>query len=254
MSSSPAILDPVVIPLIQGPRILDVGCGLGKWGYLCLTNYWETYGAQQGTIPEITGIDAFLPNVMRLREQNVYREVLHALCPPLPFGDQTFNTVLLIEVIEHLEKNAAFHLISEAQRVAQHRVVLSTPNFPSFRPGHETLTGFNPLEAHVSYWERRTLKKFGFKLYGAGLKQGHRQWRRILYRLGLLHFYDCQFRRPLGNLSYWFPSIAENVVGVWIKDSALHLSPPSREELASCSNPSGRHLFHRPSPTARIQE
>ena len=48
MGGSPANLDPVVIPLVEGPRILDVGCGFGKWGHLCLTNYWETHNYVPG--------------------------------------------------------------------------------------------------------------------------------------------------------------------------------------------------------------
>lgn len=219
------MLDPVVIPLIQGPRILDVGCGLGKWGYLCLTNYWETYGAQPGTVPEVIGIDAFLPNVKLVRQRGVYHEILHGLCPPLPFCDGSFDTVLLIELIEHLKEREGLTLIQEAKRVARHRVVLSTPNFPSLRPGHETMTGFNELEAHISYWKRSNLKKLGFKLFGAGLKPGHREWRRILYRLGVLQFYDLRFRPAFGNLSLWLPMIAENIVGVWARDS---IEPPHR--------------------------
>ncbi len=215
MSSSPALLDPVILPLVQGPRILDVACGLGKWGYLCMTNYWETFAPQRDRVPEVVGIDGFFPNVQMAIRNGCYRTVIHGLLPLLPFEDQSFDSVLLIEIIEHLEEGKDLQLIQEAKRVARHRVILSTPNFPTSRPGHKTLTGYNELEAHVSFLHRRTLKRLGFKLYGAGLRRGPSNWLRILYRLGLLGFYDNRCRIGLGNISYWFPILAENVVGVW---------------------------------------
>jgi SAM-dependent methyltransferase len=215
MGSSPVFLDPVVIPLIEGPRILDVGCGFGKWGYLCMTNYWETHAPEAGTSPQIVGIDGYAPNVQMARSKGCYNNVLDAIFPPLPFENGSFDSVLLIELIEHLEETNAVELIEEAKRVACNRVIISTPNFPDFRPGHETLTGFNELEAHTSYWNRRRLRQLGFTLYGVGLKPGSRYWRGILRRLGILGLYDKRFRPCLSSLSLQFPCIAENIIGVW---------------------------------------
>lgn len=221
MGSSPAFLDPVVIPLVEGPRILDVGCGLGKWGYLCMTNYWETFAPQPDHTPEVVGIDGFFPNVQKAIQNGCYRTVIHGLLPLLPFENQSFDSVLLIEIVEHMEAGKDLQLIQEAKRVARRRVILSTPNFPTPRPGHKTMTGYNEMEAHLSFLSRRTLRRLGFRLYGAGLRRGPKEWRRILYRLHLLKFYDNRFRIGLRNISYWFPCLSENVVGVWTRQDSV---------------------------------
>ncbi len=143
------MLDPVVIPLVLGPRILDAGCGFGRWGALLTTNYWETHRAKPGIRPSITGCDGYLPNVELARQSGFYTEVIHASVPPLPFPDNSFETVLLLDVIEHVEEMKGMQLIEEAKRVASQRVVLSTPNWPAFRDGHATITGWNDLEAHI---------------------------------------------------------------------------------------------------------
>jgi ubiquinone/menaquinone biosynthesis C-methylase UbiE len=39
VSSSPAFLDPVVLPLVKGTSVLDVACGLGRWGALPQSNF-----------------------------------------------------------------------------------------------------------------------------------------------------------------------------------------------------------------------
>ena len=41
MSSSPSYLDPIILPLIIGESVLDVGCGYGRWGNLIQSNFWE---------------------------------------------------------------------------------------------------------------------------------------------------------------------------------------------------------------------
>jgi SAM-dependent methyltransferase len=217
VSSSPVCLDSVVIPLVWGPKILDVGCGFGRWGYLCTTNYWETHDAELGRIPEIVGIDGFLPNLRMIKNNGCYTQVVNALVPPLPFKSDTFDTVIMVELIEHLEERKAADVIAEAKRVARRRVILSTPNFPAFRPGHDTMTGFNNLEAHVSYWSRKQLRQFGFSLYGAGWRPNFRYWPGIVRRLRMLGLYNGRMKIGLNSLGFWFPVLAENVVGVWNK-------------------------------------
>lgn len=211
------MLDPVVIPLVLGPRILDAGCGFGRWGALLTTNYWETHGAPTGIRPSTKGCDGYLPNVELARQSGFYAEVIHAAFPPLSFSSNSFDTVLLLDVIEHLEEVKGIELIEEAKRVASQRVVLSTPNRPAFRDAHATITGPNDLEAHLSYWSRKTLRDLGFRLYGAGWDPGGRYWRGLLHRAGLLSFYDAAVRPTIAGLSSHVSFFSENVVGMWQK-------------------------------------
>lgn len=215
MGGSPVALDPIVIPLVRGPKILDVACGFGKWGYLCTSNYWQTHGYSAGTRPEIVGCDGYKENVSMCRNNGCYKEVLNIVVPPLPFDDCSFDTVLLIEIIEHLEKDHAYGLIRESQRVARHRVILSTPNYPDLRKGTLTITGFNPLDSHLSYMDRAQLRSFGFKLIGCGLGPGSGYLRGILRRTGLLKWYESRFRQSCGFLGHCFPVFADNIVGWW---------------------------------------
>ncbi len=219
MGGSPVFLDPVVIPLIQGPRILDVGCGFGKWGCLSTTNYWETHNPGTASRPLIVGCDGYLPNVEMARNSGSYARCEHLTFPPLPFDDRSFDTVLLIEIVEHLEEENAMKLIEEAKRVALHRVIISTPNYPDFREAHKTITGLNALDGHLSYWSRRSLRQLGFELFGAGWKPGNRYWRGLLRRLGILGWYDKRVRPCLSSLSLIFPFAADNIVGLWARET-----------------------------------
>ena len=216
MGGSPTHLDPIVIPLIQGPHILDVGCGFGKWGYLCTTNYWETYNPMPpSTKPIIVGCDGYLPNVEMSNRNGVYSDVLHVNFPPLPFDNFSFDTVLIMDVLEHIQEKKALNLIEEAKRIARLRVIISTPNFKNLRGPHPTITGYNDLEAHLSHWNRLRMRQLGFTLYGSGWRPGSRNWRSFLRRLGVLKFYDTRLRPSLSGVSFLFPCFAENVVGVW---------------------------------------
>ncbi len=218
MGGSPVALDPVIIPLVQGPKILDVGCGFGKWGALCTCNYWQTHAPVRGARPELTGCDGYEANVQMARKSGFYGQVLHLMVPPLPFDDRSFDTVLLIEILEHLTEDRGQALVQEAKRVARHRVILSTPNYPDFRDGVAGLTGWNALDAHRSYVPRSLLRRLGFRLSGCGMQPGHRYFRGLLRRLGLLGAYDNRCRRGFGSLSLLAPALADNIVGLWIRE------------------------------------
>jgi SAM-dependent methyltransferase len=163
MSSSPSYLDPVVLPLIVGDSVLDVGCGYGRWCHLIQSNYWEG-NPKAAQPPASDGFDALEPNVDFCKAGNCYRRVWQQQLPsPL---EGSWDTVLAVEVIEHISQFE--EVVELLEGVAKRRIIFTTPNWPFFRNGHGTMLGFNEFEAHVSYVPREFFKDRGYQLRGAG--------------------------------------------------------------------------------------
>lgn len=163
MSSSASYLDPVVLPLIVGASVLDVGCGYGRWGHLLRSNFWESGLAAP---PTVDGIDAFLPNVELSRSGGAYRSVWqHVLPDPL---DGAWDTVLACEVIEHVPQDAVEAALAVLEAAARRRVIVTTPSFPALRGGVETIVGFNEFDAHRSFVPASLFRARGYRLLGAG--------------------------------------------------------------------------------------
>jgi SAM-dependent methyltransferase len=163
MSSSPSYLDPIVLPLIIGETVLDVGCGYGRWGNLIQSNYWEAGLARP---PFIDGCDAFLPNVELSARHNAYRKIWQQVLPS-PVSER-WDTILACEIIEHIEQDKVEETIEILEQAAKKRIIISTPNWPYYRAGGDTIVGYNEYEAHVSYLPRSYFRQRGYQLIGAG--------------------------------------------------------------------------------------
>jgi hypothetical protein len=85
-------------------------------------------------------------------------------------------------------------------------VVFSTPNFPDFRGGGETIVGFNEFEAHRSYVPREFFRRRGYRLLGGGFGNPRNPLVRGLTRLGLASSLHSTVRL--------LPRLAEAVVAV----------------------------------------
>ena len=201
MSSSWSYLDPVILPLIVGESVIDVGCGMGRWGALIETNYWE---AHLPRAPAVDGCDAFVPNIDHCRRRGVYRRVWQQTLPSRLEG--TWDTVLACELIEHIPEPHVAETLDELEAAAHLRVIVSTPNSASFRPGHSTPLGFSDWEAHVSYVPRGVLEERGYRIYGVGFGRYNSRLAARAKRWGI--------RRALTSLPYRFPRIAETIVAV----------------------------------------
>lgn len=163
MSSSWSYLDHAVLPLLQGTSVLDVGCGMGRWAALIETNYWE---AKLPSAPAVDGLDVFEPNVEHCRRRGTYRRVwAHSLPDPL---EGSWDTVLAGEVLEHVPADAIEATLDVIEGAALRRVIVTTPNGPAYRGGHDTPTGFNPFEAHVSALDAPFLQRRGYVVRGVG--------------------------------------------------------------------------------------
>ncbi len=136
--------------------VLDVGLGSGKYGFLCreYLTYWNSPVPRRITIH---GIEAFPDYITPLQKQ-IYDEIFigDALSILGSLGTQSYDLLLLIDVLEHFEKTVGHDLLRECQRVAK-AVIVSTPS--QFWPQGENWG--NAAEKHLCLWTKHELKKCG---------------------------------------------------------------------------------------------
>jgi hypothetical protein len=186
-----------------------VGCGYGRWGNLIRSNFWES---RLPAPPRVDGIDAFAPNVEFCSRQGCYGRVWHHRLPE-PLEGQ-WDTVLACEIIEHVPQSDVDRAFAVLEGAARRRIIISTPNFPDFRPGGGTITGVNDYEAHLSYVSRDEFILRGYKIIGAGFGIPDSEFTNAILKVnpGLLDI--------LQSLSRAFPSMATSVVAFKDMDSA----------------------------------
>jgi SAM-dependent methyltransferase len=109
-------VDYALVDFVQehaGRTVVDLGCGLGGYSKVL---------SERGF--DVRGFDVVPEYVERARELGVRADVYDG--ERLPLEDDSVDTVILIEVIEHLEQPE--RLLAEAGRVARAGVLVTTPN------------------------------------------------------------------------------------------------------------------------------
>jgi SAM-dependent methyltransferase len=143
--------------LRAGERVLDVGCGDGRF-----TVEIARVGAQA------VGVEVAQAAVERARAREGGLDVrLVALDGPLPFEDAAFDLVWASEVIEHVGDTARW--LSELRRVLAPggRLLVTTPSHGRLRVALGGVERFSePLGDHLHLYTRRSLRtlleEFGF--------------------------------------------------------------------------------------------
>ena len=124
-------------------KVLDLGCG----------NKAISNQLPLGKITTVDAFEKFLPDVLFDLSKT-----------PLPFLDNSYDVVLLLDVIEHLEKTDGFKLLNEIKRVAKKRVFIFTPLFwiendaETLNPSSEYYN--NKYNFHKSLWSASDFPEF----------------------------------------------------------------------------------------------
>lgn len=128
-------------------NVLEVGCGEG--GQLR-----KIGDALPGA--HLVGIDLPHPDLAE-RWRGLDSEMVCASALTLPFPDRSFDLVLALEVLEHLDDPEA--ALAEIARVGRDTVVLSVPWEPWWRAGNlargRYVRDFGNTPGHLQHWGRR---------------------------------------------------------------------------------------------------
>lgn len=148
-SGRPDIIGPAInrIMVMNPSSILDVGSGFGKWGLL-LREYLEVW---QGRLypfewrKRIDALEIYGPYTNLSWYSAVYDDVfVGSVLDHLDLVSD-YDLVLLMDVVEHLEKQHGRALLGSCQSW-----ILSTPTYRS----RQGLAFGNPHEKHLSFWNR----------------------------------------------------------------------------------------------------
>ncbi|AUB56455.1 hypothetical protein BK008_10365 [Methanobacterium sp. MZ-A1] len=128
-----------------GKKILDIGCATGDY---CIALTEREF--------ECTGVDINPQYIEEARKKNV--NALVSESDFLNFEDNSFDTALLFEVLEHVEN--PYNLLKEAKRVAKKNVLITVPNCSQLSQlGQFNLTYEHILEEdHVNFFTKKDLE------------------------------------------------------------------------------------------------
>ncbi|OGI28215.1 MAG: hypothetical protein A2420_04080 [Candidatus Moranbacteria bacterium RIFOXYC1_FULL_44_13] len=135
--------------------VLDLGCGPSSPLKYCKN------------IEYSIGVEAFKPYIEESKRQEIHTEYLEKKIGEIDFPENSFDAVIMVEVLEHLSEKEGFEIIEKSKKWAKKKVIITTPN--GFIKQNELDS--NPLQKHLSGWDLEKMKKLGFKCRGlAGLK------------------------------------------------------------------------------------
>ena len=143
-------------------RILDVGIGFGKYGflsreYLELWDSREKYSEWTRTIDGIEAFEGYITPVHRLIYNQIFigdaTKIINTLKQP-------YDLLLLIDVLEHLDYEPALQFLQDALKVSRN-LIISTPH----DIGIQKDAFGNVFETHRFQWLRRHFEQFPNKTF-----------------------------------------------------------------------------------------
>lgn len=135
---------------LDGARnVLDLGCGA------------NSPVASVSGIRRV-GVEGHFDSARLARSRGTHDEIIEADLRFVEFAPRSFDAVVMIEVLEHLEHKEGERLLDKAMSWSDHKVIVTTPN--GYWP--QGSLGGNELQVHRSGWTIEELQDFGMRIKG----------------------------------------------------------------------------------------
>jgi SAM-dependent methyltransferase len=136
--------------LIACDSVLDLGCG------------------RHSMVPIIpkrvktVGVELFEPHYKEAAAKARHTEVIQGDVTKVSFPDKSFDAVVMLDVLEHLDKPEGEAMLAKMERWARKKIVIFTPNGFLHQGEYDT----NPLMAHRSGWTAAEFRAKGWRVHG----------------------------------------------------------------------------------------
>ena len=138
-------------------KVLDIGIGFGKYGYLCreYLELWDRRQVYDDWQRQIDGIEAFEKYVTPAHTF-VYNTIhIGNASEILPKLESTYDLILVIDVLEHFTREDGSAILEQCLERSRN-VIISVPNWLSDQGAHFE----NEYETHRFLWEKQHFKDF----------------------------------------------------------------------------------------------
>ncbi len=188
--------------LIGCRRILDLGCSF--------TSPLELVRNDKSFSFYAVGVDAFLPAIEKniASGKKIHDEYINKNILDINFPEDSFDCILLLDVIEHLEENDFLELLPKLKKISK-KIVIITPNGFVGQGEYEG----NKYQKHLSGWTIDKMKALGFQCFGLS---GWKALRGEMWKSKIHPEFLGNFISDITQLFvYKRPSLAYHLVCVW---------------------------------------
>jgi tetratricopeptide (TPR) repeat protein len=157
---------------LQPKSVLDVGCGFGKWGYLC-REYLDAFNGRFRPEDWTTRIDAveyFEPYILD-HQRALYDNIMIGDIRDLCGGLDEYDLIIAGDVIEHMHKDEAEAVVETLYAKARKMLIVNIPIGEGW--DHPEQYG-NPAELHRSEWYNEDFEGYALEFDEFALPGGLR--------------------------------------------------------------------------------
>ncbi len=157
--STGEIMDKFLINELGGcSTVLDLGCGpsslLGRIKNKLRPDLYSV------------GVDNFEPYLKKNKKEQIHSKYIKSDILDINFPEKSFDCALLIDVIEHFDKNDFLKFFPQLEKMVK-KIIILTPNGFVKQEKYDN----NMYQIHKSGWTVEDMNKLGFKCFGvSGLK------------------------------------------------------------------------------------